>query len=372
MLAPPPPGFYDRHPAFRGDPAGDPRVWLDFEGLVWWSRSQPLSVPVVTTGPASQGANAGGLGVPGTVSLNRALNYGAFGGVRVAVGGWVEPSHTWGLEGDLLSLGRNSTGFGVTDRAGDGSMVINEPVAGAPYSTQVSAPGVETGSVFVRTDSQFWGAGVNGLFNLVRTGGLTLSVSAGFRYLDLEEHLNVTSNSALFTTTTYTDNLGNTLATAPPGSTVTVVDQFGARNQFYGGQVGVRAQYMLNRWSFNGQTTLALGATHEVVSVNGFTNVYPANGSPVYLNGGNYASIQNGVYVANKFAVAPALQLNVGYQITPWVRATVGYNLLFLSSVVRPGNQIDNTYDGVTHPLVPMKSTTYWTQGLTFGLRASF
>ena len=47
------------------------------------------------------------------------------------------------------------------------------------------------------------------------------------------------------------------------------------------------------------------------------------------------------------------MQLSVGYQFTPWVRGLIGYNFLYLSSVVRPGTQIDNTYDGVVHPLVP-------------------
>jgi hypothetical protein len=339
---------------------------------VWWAKSQPLSVPVVTTGPASQGANAGGLGVPGTVNLNQSLNYGAMGGVRVTLGGWVEQSHTWGIEGDLLSLGRADSGFSVYDRSGTGATVINEPVNGAPFSTQVSAPGVETGGVDVHTSTEFWGAGINGVFNLYRQNGLTVGLTAGFRYYQLDETLDITGNSALFTTATYTDNLGNTLATAPPGSTVTVVDQFGVRNQFYGGQVGMKFQYVLDRWSFNGSGSLAVGGTHETVTVNGFTNVYPINGAPVYLNGGNYATLQNGVWSSNHFAVAPAMTLGVGYQITPFIRATVGYNFLFLSSVARPGNQIDNTYDGVVHPLVPMRNSTYWTQGLNLGLHISF
>jgi hypothetical protein len=50
----------------------------------------------------------------------------------------------------------------------------------------------------------------------------------------------------------------------------------------------------------------------------------------------------------------------------------MGYDFIYLSSVLRPGNQIDNTYDGVTHPLVPMKTSGYWTQGLNLGLQFSF
>ncbi len=82
--------------------------------------------------------------------------------------------------------------------------------------------------------------------------------------------------------------------------------------------------------------------------------------------------MQIGRYSVDRFAVAPEAQFNVGYQFTPWIRGQVGYNFLFLSSVARPGNQIDNTYDGVTHPTVPMTSSTYWGQGLNLSLQFSF
>lgn len=373
VYGPPPPLGYSGRPMFmRGDPANNPNVWMDFETLIWWAKGQPLSVPVVTTGPGSEGANAGGIGVPGTVSLNRPLNYGAAGGVRFTLGGWFTPSHTWGIEGDLFTLGQQTAGFSVNDNSGSGNFVINEPVQGAPFATQVSAPGVETGGVIVHSTSEFWGTGINGLFNLVRQDRWTVTLLGGFRFLELNEHVDIVSNSALFTTTTYTDNMGNTLATAPPGSTVTVIDQFSARNQFYGGQLGLRFQYVVGRWSVNGTGTFAIGATHETVTVNGSTNVFPTNSSPVFLNGGNFATIQSGLYSVNRFAVAPGLQLNLGYQFTPFIRGTIGYNFLFLSNVIRPGNQIDNTYDGTVHPLVPLRSSTYWTQGLNLGLQISF
>jgi hypothetical protein len=40
--------------------------------------------------------------------------------------------------------------------------------------------------------------------------------------------------------------------------------------------------------------------------------------------------------------------------------------------VARPGKQIDNSYDGVTHPLVPMASSSFWAQGLTLGVQINF
>jgi len=354
------------------DHAGDPMFWCGVGGLLWWTKNQPLSVPVVTTGPASEGSSAGNLGMPGTTSLNGPLNYGAEGGVSVFAGGWFNIDHTIGLDGSIFVLARQSAGFSVFDPSGNGSFVINEPVAGAPFSTQVSAPGVDTGNVNVSATSRFGGGDINLLFNLYRANGLTITLLGGYRYLELDDSLTIGANSTVFTTTTYTDNMGNVLATAPPGSTITVIDQFQTRNQFNGGQLGTEFEYLWKRLSVGGVAKVAIGGTDEIISINGITNVFPVNGSPVPLAGGNYATLQIGRYAIDRFAVAPEAELNVGYQFTSWLRGQVGYDFLYLTSVARPGNQIDNTYDGVTHPGVPMASSSYWAQGLNLSLQFRF
>lgn len=371
----PPPGIYPPPPPplFRGDSATNPGFWIGTEALIWWTKNQPLSVPLLTTGPASAGMNAGGLGVPGTVSLNQSLNYDVQGGFRLFAGGWFDPAHTWGLEGSIFVLGQSCASFGVSDRSGTGATIINEPLGGSPpFTTLVSYPGLESGNATVSTTTQLWGLDLNALYNLYRGANWNVTLLAGFRYLRLDEELDIVANSNLFTTTTYTDNFGNVLATAPPGSSVTVVDQFGAHNDFYGGQIGIRGDYNWNRWSFSGTGLLAIGATHESVWVNGTTTVYPVNGQATPLAGGNYATLQIGRYTQDRFAVAPELKLSVGYQFTPTLRGTLGYDLLFLSDVLRPGNQIDNTFDGMNHPNIPFKSSTFWSQGLNLNLEFTF
>jgi hypothetical protein len=310
--------------------------------------------------------------MPGTTSLDGRLSGGVAGGVRVFAGGWFNADHTIGMDGSLFILGQQSTGFGISDRSGAGFLVINEPLAGAPFNTQVSAPGIESGSVAVGATTRFGGGDVNVLGNVYRCNGWTINLLGGYRYLQLDESLTITANSNLFTTTTYCDNLGNVLATAPPGSTVTMIDAFGTWNQFNGGQIGAQVQYLWRRLSVSGTAKLALGDTYEVVSINGNTTVSPVGGTPVLLAGGNYATLQAGRYATNHFAFVPEAELKIGYQVFPCVRTTIGYDFLYLSRVVRPGNQIDNSYDGVTHPLVPMANSSFWAQGLTFGLQFSF
>jgi hypothetical protein len=350
----------------------NPRFWIGTEALLWWTKDQPLSVPLITTGPASQGANAGNLGMPGTTSLNGPLRDDPVGGFRFNAGGWFDCEHTIGMEGSLFILGRQDSGFGAEDRSGAGRVVLNTPVAGAPFSTQVSAPGLDTGSVNVDATTQFGGGDVNLLYNLYRNRGWTVNLLGGYRFLVLDEELDVTANSTLFVTTNYLDNVGNVLAMAPPGSAVTVLDQFRTRNLFNGGQVGAEVQYQWGRWFVGGKALIALGDTHEVVEIAGSTTVVPVNGGAVPLAGGNFATLQNGRYEKDRFAVAPEAQLKVGYQFTPWLRGTLGYDFLYLSSVLRPGNQIDNSFDGVNHPAVPMASSSFWATGLNFSLLFSF
>jgi hypothetical protein len=353
-------------------PFTNPSFWIGLDGLLWWTKNQPLSVPIVTTGPAAQGASAGSLGMPGTTSLDSPFNYGVQGGFRLFAGGWFDIDHVFGMDGSVFVLGRQSTGFSVIDRSGVGTLVINEPVTGSLFNTQVSAPGLESGSVFVDTSSRFGGGDVNLLYNLYRCHGWTINLCGGYRYLELDESLTITANSNLFTATTYSDNMGNVLANAPAGSAVTVLDQFATRNYFNGGQIGTEFQYLWRRWSISGLVKLGIGDTHEVVTITGNTLVLPVNAAPIPLAGGNYATIQVGRYSIDRFALAPQAQLNLGFQLTPWARFQVGYDFLYLSSVLRPGNQIDNSYDGVTHPVVPMASSSFWAQGLTFSVQFSF
>jgi hypothetical protein len=371
-----PPGAYvpvaPPAPDIIGDPAHNPAVWVGVEGILWWSKNQSLPIPLITTGPASQGASAGNLGVPGTASLNGPLHFGATGGMRVFAGGWFDSDHTFGVDGSIFFMARQSAGFGAAAPSGSGGFVINTPVFGAPFSTQVSAPGYDTGAVSVGATSRFAGGDANVLYNLCRSCGLTINLLGGYRYLELDETINIAANSSMFVTTTYTDNAGNVLVTAPPGSLIAVIDQFRTRNQFNGGQLGAELQYMHDRWFIGTTVKLAIGTTHEVITVDGVTNVFPAGGNFVPLVGGNYATLQLGRYTHDRFALAPEAQLTVGYQVTPWLRATFGYNFLYLTSVARPASQIDNTFDGVVHPLVPTVHSSYWSQGINFGLQFNY
>lgn len=216
------------------------------------------------------------------------------------------------------------------------------------------------------------GGDINLLYNLYRADGWTINILGGYRFVELDESLSINASSNLFVTAVYTDNFGNVLATAPPGSQVVVYDQFDTCNSFNGGQIGTEFQYQWDRWQVGGFAKLGIGDMHEVVNINGGTTVFPVSGNPVAMTGGNYATLQIGRYATDRFALVPECQLKLAYALGARISVEAGYDFLFLSSVLRPGNQIDNTYDGVVHPDVPMASSSFWAQGLTLGLRFNF
>jgi hypothetical protein len=126
---------------------------------------------------------------------------------------------------------------------------------------------------------------------------------------------------------------------------------------------------------------VALGGTIEQLRVNGgtFTNFASAPGA--YL-----AQPTNmGAMSQSQFAVVPELNLNFGVRLNPWASIVVGYSFLYVSSVARPGDQIDRVINpsqapaitgnfagnlsGPARPALNIRDTDFWAQGLNFGLQ---
>jgi hypothetical protein len=73
-------------------------------------------------------------------------------------------------------------------------------------------------------------------------------------------------------------------------------------------------------------------------------------------------------------------------ELTANVRARVGYTFLYVSSVVRPGDQIDRAINphqvpidqdfglpgGPNRPAPELRATQFWAQGINFGLEFTF
>ncbi len=82
--------------------------------------------------------------------------------------------------------------------------------------------------------------------------------------------------------------------------------------------------------------------------------------------------------------MVPDAQIKVGYAITPRLRATLGYDFLYYSSVLRPGDQINHsipkgqtfqqggTTVSTTSPARLYKTTDFFAHGISAGLEFRF
>jgi hypothetical protein len=344
-------------------------IWGSGEYLFWWIKNSSVP-PLVTTSPVgTDRAMAGVLGTDSTsVLFGGPINNEERSGGRFTLGFWFDGDQTCGLEGSYFFLGQRTIKFADSS---SGMPILARPffdVVGNQEASQLIAfPGVVSGGIAIQSSSRLQGADLNFRTNWWRGCCWRFDTLIGFRYLALNESLNIAENLV-----------------TPAGDGIFVNDHFGTQNNFFGGQLGAELELRQARWSLNLLTKVALGTTRENLNVSGYTAFTPAGAFlPTVETGGLLAQPTNsGHFSRDHFAVVPELGVKLGYQATDHIRLTVAYTFLYDSAVLRPGSQIDPginitqlSRNGIPAPLVGparptliFKDTDFWAQGVSFGL----
>jgi Putative beta barrel porin-7 (BBP7) len=362
-----------------------PHLWGSAEYLFWWVKSVP--VPLVTTGnPAAAAALAlplGALPTPGTLPLNSGQqNFGPLSGGRATVGFWLDPDRRFGVEGSGFLMESRTASVNAQSDA-NGSPVIAIPAVSTPPTTPTfqegaqlfSLPGFAQGGVLFSSTVSLWGAEGNGVVSVLNKDWLRLDLLAGFRYIDLTERL----------------EMGDSLTLLPPGPAINFLfrDHFATHNQIYAGQVGARAEATFGKVFVNLTGKVALGENHESIDVNGNTTIVAPPGvvfappTQLFNGGGFFAQGTNiGRRSRDEFVVVPEVRLQAGVNLTKSIQVFAGYEFMYMSRVVLPGDQIDrviNGSQGFSAPLIgparPMplfNSNDFWANGISAGIRFSF
>jgi hypothetical protein len=377
--------------------ADRPRLWLTTDFLLFWEKRQPLPAGLLSTGSPTD-PFPGALGQPHTTGVSPdEIGHGVFAGVRLTGGAWLDADSVFGLEASGFVLQDRGGSFGIASNSSGSPLLAlthtNEPV-GTPATFIIAGSAVPggnsgafAGGVVLRTDSQLWGSEGTALFSLWRSKDYQVSALVGVRYLHLDQDLTIfASKSALnYSEITF---LGQSFGPpfTGPASELTQ-DSFQTRNQFWGGQAGLRGEYRFDRFFLLGETTLALGGTEELSSALGASTLQLQKAPPLVAPGGLYALPSNGGSVRKgEFGVVPEVQLKAGVELTSWCRATIGYDFLYWSRVMRPGNQIDTAVDARQVPTDPSFApgvaagfphaqsiqSSFWIQGVTLGLEFSY
>ena len=355
-----------------------PRVWFRPEALLWWSKSSPLPVPVVTVGNVND-TIPGALGQPGTSILlgNQNIGLPSQGGGRFTFGFTFDAEQSWGLEGTYFFLSDPTVSKGVYSSGGSGSALLAfpyyDPLNGSEHASPIAYPGYFAGNAVLTLQSLLQGTDVNLLHNIHYSNQVRVDLLGGFRYVNFQEDLNFSTDSP-------------NVPPNPPAFFQTY-DEFTVANNFYGGQLGVRASYDAARFFFNTSGKLAIGSTFETVSVYGGT---ATNAGGYATAPGAYLSQPSnlGTATRNQFAVVPEMNLNMGFRLRPWASLIVGYSFLYISSVARPGEQASHVINpsqssaisnyfpanpsGPALPGLNIRNTDFWAQGLNFALEFRF
>jgi hypothetical protein len=379
---------------FGMDWAGDSRFYARGEFLLWTTRGFHLPPLVTTASPFDPEATRAALGFGNTSLLFGDTNTtgGLRPGARFTLGYNFDPCGLCAIEANFFFLApRHQDAFFSSD--------IN-PVLGRPFfnintgqqDRELStSPGLLPGDVFngvgalqVFTSTRLLGAELNHRRLLCCGCDYEVTGLVGFRYLDLNDRLRIEEN--IVSLRDIPGNPGN-----PPisraGDQILVFDQFNTSNRFYGGQLGLNAEWRRGAWYLDTGVKVALGVTHQTIDIDGGQRITSLDGRVQNFRGGLLALPSNiGHFSQSRFGFVPEVGVKVGYSFTENIRAFVGFDWLYWSSVVRPGDQIDLALDanaipnsgapfppaGQVRPRVPFRTSSYWALGLNAGLEIRY
>ncbi|HMP02900.1 MAG TPA: BBP7 family outer membrane beta-barrel protein [Gemmatales bacterium] len=369
--------------------ADEGRWWAQADYLLWRIKKGPNPVPLLTTG-SDEDFIPGALFQPTTVILygNENIEFGSFSGLRLSLGGWLD--NRWGVEVRTFLLEQKSV---INEFRSDsqGNNFLLRPFFNSELREQdvatVSFPSLIAGGISFAPSTRLWGVEGHLLYNFSQGMNARFDGILGLRCIDLEEQIRIDEN---YVPLPIPDNVvafnGNAVGFP---NTISINENFKTRNQFYGVQFGVQSTFSWGNWWLRTRYEVSLGTTHSRVDIQGFST------QRVGYNGDIVSQVPYGILAlptnsgrrtSDSFAVLPSAELQIGYQVTDACRVHLGYSFMYLSSVMRPGNQIDNVLNpaqvptfgdfepgNVTPPpLVRFQKTDFWAAGVDFGIEFRF
>jgi hypothetical protein len=346
--------------------------WGSGEYLLWWFKNGHVP-PLVTAG------GSGVVGDPGTTVLLDNLDFDNDfrQGGRFTIGYQLPFLPFVGLEGDYFFIAqRESQEVALSP----GRPVLGRPflnaLTGLPSTALVAEPGLAAGDIAVSSRTGLWGADASLACGLLANDLFHCALLGGFRFINLDDELTITANS------TFAD-----IVPVFGGGTRSVVDNFRTVNQFYGGQIGAEVGVQIWRVSLDVRSRVALGDMRQRAYIDGTTRLTSAVGTTTVEPGGLLALPSNaGRYDRHRLAYIPEVGVNLGFQATSHVKLFAGYTFLWISDVVRAGDQIDPTVNvtqvptaagpgtliGPARPAFDFNSTDFWAQAINFGMELRF
>ena len=387
------------------------------DDLVFWTKAMPNSTPMVTS--VAPGTPTGGTPVPGAVGGAGTSvimggsdeDLGTRQGGRFTLGRYFDAQQTVAIEGSYFFLGSASDSQSAISLGGPSAPTLMIPfkdvtgtfTGGTPGQSACLAgirpalprhgrphgPFISHDNLYFKSEVQ--GADGYGVFNITKSGRLRVDALFGFRWLNLERArgLQLNQRDRQLRSGAHRLQLGRlrsrraTTSTAAwsgcgPNTLRTTVQGAGAADSAI-------AVPSCSHWA-----TRSSGSTSTVEATTNLGN--PPTASNINYAGGVFAQPTNmGAHDADHFAFVPEGDFAVGYAFASWGRVMLGYDVIYISDVARPGDQIEpgvNVYrsgvvQGASPPIAAPATdpgrpsftaaqSTFWAQGLTIGVELHF
>jgi hypothetical protein len=332
---------------------GPGQFWASIDQLLGWVQGDRVPVLVTTAAPNTPRSIAGTFSDPNTRTLfgGNNLNQKARSGLHLAAGYWLDGDHISGIEAGFFMLESKSTGIFATS---DGTTILARPftdaTTGQPSSSLVGFPGSASGSIHaLDAGRNFWGGNIDLRENIWATGCWRLDALLGYRFLRYDEHITVQST------------INPISGPFVSGTSIVSTDFFGTRNTFNGLDLGLKGEVQYNDWSLEVLGKIPAGYITRHVTIGGTQVVSVPGTDPVTSQGGLLALSSNiGKFPGHTLTVAPEVGFNLSYQVTQNIRVGIGYSVLWMLSVARPGDQIDTTINpGLIPPPTPAAGSPF-------------
>lgn len=392
------------------------KYWIEAEYLLWLIKENPVPTPLITNGSYDDPL-PGAIGQPHTriVLGKRSIDMGWMQGFQADAGLWI--CRNLGIEGSYFLLPTVSKSKSLNTSGNPGSPNYAVPIFdvsgvfglnGVPGETIFILPGPFfsdpgfSAKYTLRLKSQLQGAELNGLYRMINKDSFQLECLGGLRWLHLHEMLLFKAHSLAVP--------GSSFGLAFYNST----DRFETTNNFLAGQLEIDARYQTKKWHLEAIVKGALGTTLQKVKIEGSSQTSDGNvffqtkgTENEILHGGIFAEPSNvGAHKKSPIAWGFETKIRTGFEITKNIEINLGYTFLWISKVLRPGDQIDRKINstrtaladasratvgtgtgpisfgappgpapapsGPIRPKVLFKTATFWAQGLDAGIQFDF
>lgn len=316
------------------------------------------------------------LGAAGTSILfgNSQIGQESDQGYRFGGGLWLNQDQTWGVGGRYYRLDQDAINF---DRVSNGDPILARPFFDTQSNEQASLlvafPSLYSGNISATAANQVSGGDVYLRALLLSGHGNRLDLIGGYDYANIDDSVSV-SHGVVFN-----DPAGR----FPIGTSLVSRDLFDVENVFNGGSVGLMSESEDGCVTWRLLAKVAFGNMNQRVGIRGTSTATSPNGAVAVNNAEGLLALPTNIgdYEQDQFAVMPEAGVSAGIKLTKQLQMTVGYSFLYWSRVQLAGDAIDTTVNtsqfagnviGTPRPQFQFEDTSFWVQGINFGLNLRY